>query len=99
MMLVDLRFFLHVMVFFMVSVCSQADTENPYNPYEPEQPAPVKTTFDISLVDGEGILFENATVTLKAGQEIRMTCKVTYDRKLGEYNISPLLLSCTEEKG
>ncbi len=80
---VDLKFFLRVVV-FIGSVFGQADIENPYNPYEPEQPVPIKTIFDISFVDGEEILFENDMMTVKAGEDIRMTCKVTYDRKLGE---------------
>ncbi len=51
----------------------------------PGQPNAVRTTYDISVLGGEAISTEGDVITLRSGQMIEITCKVTYERQLGKY--------------
>ncbi len=48
-------------------------------------PNPVRTTFDVSVLNGEAVSVSGDVITLRSGQMIKMTCKVTYHRDLGKH--------------
>ncbi len=48
-------------------------------------PHAVEVTFDISVLDGSAVSEAGDTITVRAGQMIRMTCRIQYDKQLGMY--------------
>ena len=54
-------------------------------------PNAVRTTFDVSVLNGEAVSESGDVITLRSGQMIIMTCKVTYERDLGKHFYTPRL--------
>ena len=46
-------------------------------------PNAVEVTFDVSVLDGSAVAEAGDIITVKAGQMIRLTCRIQYDKQLG----------------